>query len=375
MSIAVRLLGRGDDAMLARVAPDVFDHAVDPYWAWEFLADPRHHLVVAVDEGAGVVVGMASGVHYVHPDKPPELWVNEVGVAPTHQGQGVGTRMLQLLFARGRALGCAEGWVLTGEENAAARRLYAAVGGVETAEPPVMVTFRLDGPGGDATSADLHPARPSETSSSALLELVDGRRGHFRLESGHHGGLWLDLDPLFAQPRRIAPFVAALADAIRPHDVSVVCGPLLGGAFLAQHVARSLDVEFCFTEREMPAEAAGLYQARYLLPRAFASRVRDRRVAMVDDVMSAGSALRGTFAELSAHGASPVVAGALLVLGSAGADFFAEEGVAVEAVGREGYELWPPDACPLCAAGVPLEDVAAPPGPRGAAAEAAAARG
>jgi len=199
----------------------------------------------------------------------------------------------------------------------------------------------------------------SDTSAAAFLTLVAGRRGHFRLESGHHAGLWLDLDPLFAEPRRIAPFVAALAGAIRPHAVSAVCGPLLGGAFLAQLVAHALDVEFCFTERVAVGDG-GLYRARYLLPPAFAERVRGKRVAMVDDVMSAGSALRGTFAELRAHGAEPVVAGALLVLGTAGADYFAEHRVAVEAVARDRYDLWLPDACPLCASGALLENVAAP---------------
>jgi orotate phosphoribosyltransferase len=200
----------------------------------------------------------------------------------------------------------------------------------------------------------------TEVTTAAFLKLVAVRRGHFRLESGHHGGLWLNLDPLFAEPRRIAPFVDALASSIRPHAVSAVCGPLLGGAFLAQLVAHALDVEFCFTERVMPPEAGGLFRARYLLPSAFAPRVRDKRVAMVDDVMSAGSALRGTFAELRAHGAKPEVAGALLVLGSTGADFFAEHDVAVEAVGHDDYDLWLPAACPLCAELIPLEDVAAP---------------
>jgi orotate phosphoribosyltransferase len=200
----------------------------------------------------------------------------------------------------------------------------------------------------------------SDTSAAAFGALVAARRGHFRLESGHHGGRWLDLDALFADPRRVQPFVVRLADALRPYGIAAVCGPLLGGAFLAQLVAGALGVEFWYTERSMPRDADGLFRARYLLPPALARRARAKRVAMVDDVMSAGSALRGTFAELRAHGAEPLVAGALLVLGTTGAAFFAEKGVAVEAVARDEYELWPPDACPLCAAGVPLEDPASP---------------
>ncbi|HEX6750179.1 MAG TPA: phosphoribosyltransferase family protein [Longimicrobium sp.] len=195
--------------------------------------------------------------------------------------------------------------------------------------------------------------------AAGFLELVSGRRGHFRLESGHHGGLWLDLDPLFTEPARVDPFVARLTEALRPHAADVVCGPLLGGAFLAQLVARELGVAFCFTERVTVTGDGALFGARYRLPPAFAPRVRGRRVAMVDDVMSAGSALRGTFAELRAHGAVPVAAGALMVLGSAGADFFAQRGIPVEAAARDEYPLWLPSDCPLCAAGVPLEDVTA----------------
>lgn len=143
MSELVRILGPGDAAVLDDVAEGVFDHAVDPRWTAEFLADSRHHLAVAIDEGR--VVGMASAVHYVHPDKPPELWVNEVGVAPTHRGRGLGGRLLAALFARGRALGCRQAWVATDPENTPARRLYASGGGVEAPGMFVMVEFRLSG--------------------------------------------------------------------------------------------------------------------------------------------------------------------------------------------------------------------------------------
>lgn len=131
---------RPDDApVFDRVAPGVFDNPIDPRRAAEFVADPRHHMAAALMDEQ--VVGMASAVHYVHPDKPPELWVNEVGVAPSHQRQGIARQLLQALFAHGRSLGCSEAWLGTEEDNLAARRLYAAVGGRE--ESIVYVTFRL----------------------------------------------------------------------------------------------------------------------------------------------------------------------------------------------------------------------------------------
>lgn len=141
--VVVRVLGPADGPALGRVAADVFDGPVDPRWAAEFLADPRHHLAVAVV--GGEVVGMASAVHYVHPDKPPELWVNEVGVAGPFRRRGLGRRLLEALFARGRDLGCGSAWLATEPDNAAARGLYAAAGGAE--EPVVVYTFRLDPPG------------------------------------------------------------------------------------------------------------------------------------------------------------------------------------------------------------------------------------
>jgi orotate phosphoribosyltransferase len=197
----------------------------------------------------------------------------------------------------------------------------------------------------------------SQSTATSFFELTSRRRGHFQLESGHHSELWFDLDALFAVPGRIDPFVLQLTNSIRAHKVAAVCGPLLGGAFLAQLVAQKLEVEFCFTERVLPRDASGLYRASYRLPPALKARVSGRRLAIVDDVMSAGSALRGTYSELKAHGALPVVAGALMVLGNTGAAFFATKKVAVEAVVRQDYSLWLPSACPLCKAGTPLENV------------------
>jgi aminoglycoside 6'-N-acetyltransferase I len=150
MSVQLRLLGSGDLPLLDRVADDVFDAPVDPRWARAFLADPRHHMVVALDDG--VVVGMASAIDYVHPDKAPQLWINEIGVASSHRRRGIGLRLLNTLLAHGRALGCTEAWLGTERENTPARRLYERAG--SEPEPFVLYSFPLEGP--DAVERSAH---------------------------------------------------------------------------------------------------------------------------------------------------------------------------------------------------------------------------
>jgi ribosomal protein S18 acetylase RimI-like enzyme len=167
MTIEIKILGPQDAGVLANVAPDVFDDPIDVVRADEFLADRRHHLVVAVDNGQ--VVGFVSAVHYLHPDKPrPELWINEVGVATTHQGRGLGKRLLRAVLALAQDLGCAEAWVLTDRVNTAAMRLYAAAGNTEAPTDHVMFTFKLDAgpapraPGDVAGTADAEPGAATD---------------------------------------------------------------------------------------------------------------------------------------------------------------------------------------------------------------------
>jgi ribosomal protein S18 acetylase RimI-like enzyme len=137
----VLILGPDRRDVLRRVADGVFDRGIDATLADEFLSDPRHHLAAAIADGE--LIGFASGVHYVHPDKPPELWINEVGVSPAHQGRGVGKAVVRALLEHGCTLGCREAWVLTDGTNDAAMRLYASAGGRVAPGETVMFEFDL----------------------------------------------------------------------------------------------------------------------------------------------------------------------------------------------------------------------------------------
>src|SRR2546423_15133844 len=109
--------------------------------------------------------------------------------------------------------------------------------------------------------------------AAEILKLADQKTGHFRFESGFHAARWLDLDALFVEPARLRPFVDDLGRQLAAFRVDAICGPLLGGAFVAQLIANVLDCEAYFTRRVTDANGNGLYAARYELPAAFRSRV------------------------------------------------------------------------------------------------------
>ena len=136
---AIKVLSIFDLPLLLTAAGDVFDNPVDESFAREFLADPRHHIVVALDND--VIIGFASAVHYIHPDKPPELWINEVGVADSYQGKGIGKAILNEMLNLGESLGCVNAWALTDKNNVAANGLYKSVGGRISEEETVMYEF------------------------------------------------------------------------------------------------------------------------------------------------------------------------------------------------------------------------------------------
>jgi orotate phosphoribosyltransferase len=189
-----------------------------------------------------------------------------------------------------------------------------------------------------------------------LLAALPARRGHFLLESGYHADLWITVDGLFVDPARVAPLIEALAARLRCHAVTAVCGPLTGGAFLAQALAGDLGVDFYHTEPHAVTSSAGLFKAEYRLPSAVRQRVRGQRVVVVDDVISAGSSVRASVAALKAAGGSAVVIGAFLVLGDEAVTHFAHSGIPIEALEYRDFVFWQPSDCPLCRAGSPLED-------------------
>jgi orotate phosphoribosyltransferase len=189
-----------------------------------------------------------------------------------------------------------------------------------------------------------------------VLRLLTARRGHFLLESGHHGDLWLDLELLFHSPSQIRPLCTALANRLLPFELHAVCGPLAEGAFVGLIVASELDLALSYSERFAKNSKDNLFPAGYRLPNALRHTVKGARIVIVNDVINAGSAVRGTFEDLEACGAEIVAIATLLTLGDAAQQFADCKHVVLESLLHLPNHLWIPSACPLCATDVPLQD-------------------
>jgi ribosomal protein S18 acetylase RimI-like enzyme len=137
--LEIRRVGGDDATLFDRVAPDVFDAPIDARRLAAYLREPNHCMLVAMRDGE--VVGQVAAVIHRHPDKPTELYIDEVGVTPALHRQGIARRMLDAMLALGTRLGCEEAWVGTEPDNAPARRLYESYG-IE-AEPFVMYLVKL----------------------------------------------------------------------------------------------------------------------------------------------------------------------------------------------------------------------------------------
>jgi ribosomal protein S18 acetylase RimI-like enzyme len=134
----IRRLGPHDvDAVMA--ASPLFDGPALADASQRFLDTPGHFLFVAYDDDAPI--GFVTGVETIHPDKGAEMFLYELAVAEPFRKRGIGTALVDALRGLAEERGCYGMWVLTDDDNVAARATYAAAG---AAPPTSHVMFAWD---------------------------------------------------------------------------------------------------------------------------------------------------------------------------------------------------------------------------------------
>lgn len=129
-----------DDAGLVTASSHLFDGPARADSTARFLAEPGHHLCIAIVDGHPA--GFVSGVETIHPDKGPEMFLNELAVDEAFRRRGIGACLVTALREKASELGCVAMWVLTDADNTAALSTYTRAGAAPPTEH-VMLEWAL----------------------------------------------------------------------------------------------------------------------------------------------------------------------------------------------------------------------------------------
>ncbi len=142
MKSELQQLNESNIRSLDQIAPEVFDNPIDPVNLLTFIKDARHVMFIALDNGTDV--GMASAVEYFHPDKPPQLWINEVGVTPSHRQQGIGRALVKSLIEVAKQRNCVYAWLGADMDNTSAQLCFSSVEQCEEPLPFLLYEWDLE---------------------------------------------------------------------------------------------------------------------------------------------------------------------------------------------------------------------------------------
>ncbi len=163
--------------------------------------------------------------------------------------------------------------------------------------------------------------------------------GHFLLSSGLHSGVYVEKFRLLEHPDITAKLAGEIAAHFRETKIDLAVGPLTGGVLVAHEVAKQLGVPLAFPER---SEGIMLWR------RGFAIHP-GQRVLICEDVITTGKSVGEVTDAVTREGGVVAGIGALI---QRGPNTLKPEPFPVI---RLNLDTYPPDKCPLCAKGMPLE--------------------
>ncbi len=179
--------------------------------------------------------------------------------------------------------------------------------------------------------------------ADALLE------GHFKLSSGNHSQFYLQSAKVLEEPKTARLLAEALATQIRESELKIdtVCAPALGGLIAGFALAQALDVRFIFAER-----VDGVMSIR----RGF-EVAKGEKVLMCEDIITTGGSAMEAASVVESLGGKIVGVAALANRGfckrqksdiTTKRNCKLPQDIPFFALADFTFEMYAPDACPLC---------------------------
>jgi orotate phosphoribosyltransferase len=187
------------------------------------------------------------------------------------------------------------------------------------------------------------------------------RNGHYVYASGRHGSAFINKDALFADPKAASQIAWQIAVEV-PDNIEVIAGAAVGGAILSQLVAFHYSLNRHRPVTAVFADKTGDGQ-HLVLKRGYDRLVRDKRVLLVEDVVTTAGSLERLFRAVDVAGGYVPQALAIVdrrqydypnIVFPHGREPDEQMALSFRALCRIELQSWPAKGCPLCAQGVPI---------------------
>ena len=176
--------------------------------------------------------------------------------------------------------------------------------------------------------------------------------GHFPLRSGNHSNQYVSKDKICSDQMLFELTLSSLESKILDEHIEcdVITGPALAGAVFAAPLARTFHKTFVYPEK---------VEERMEFRRGFDKILKGKRVLIVEDIITTGGSVIKTQKNIWDCGGK--VSAIVCIwnrssLNGMGDQIFNINGSFVYSLIQEPVEMWSPKDCPLCRAGVPLDD-------------------
>ncbi|MEK7611910.1 MAG: phosphoribosyltransferase family protein [Patescibacteria group bacterium] len=193
--------------------------------------------------------------------------------------------------------------------------------------------------------------------SSTVLALLERfgaiiTNDHIVYTSGRHGDMYINKDAIYPHTEIVFSLCRELANRFLEEPADVVVAPAQGGIILSQWVARHLSVMLKRDVLAVYAEKSA-DGTTFVLRRGYDNLVADKRVLVVEDILTTGGSVRKVVELVRKHGGDVFGVGALVNRG----------GVTTRDVGnvldlvsllKLDLDTWSEEQCPLCQKGTPI---------------------
>ncbi len=174
---------------------------------------------------------------------------------------------------------------------------------------------------------------------------------HIVATSGKHIDTYLNKDAIYPHTRTVSTIGKAIAELFVNENIEVVVGPSLGGIILAQWTGYHLseitgrDVLSIFTEKTADKDQ--------ILTRGYDALVRDKRVLVVEDILTTGGSLAKVVRTIK-KAEGTVVAACAMVNRDPDKIDGAVIGAPLKSLAALRLPAWDEADCPMCKINVPI---------------------